>query len=389
MHSGSDGGASVPFTLGYRPAFDGTRGVAVLIVMAAHSYIGGLGAVGALALQSFFVLSGFLITVLLVREWERHGSISLRNFYLRRALRLLPALLAFLAVITVFVVLAFPEDLRRQHYRASVATIFYFYNWALIYGWFSPSNVLGQCWSLSVEEQFYMLWPLILIGLLRLRISRSWKLRLVAVGIAASMITRAVMLWDVNFQPLRVLMGSDMHADSLLLGCLIGMRACWGMLPKRPRSLRTLKAVAAVSFVFLTAYSLFITSWPDVLWLFDAAGGQGVRVLMLGALFLILLIAPPRPALLVLESPLMLWFGRRSYSIYLWHLGTNAYLQIATPWSKLQIAIVGAVVSISAAALAFRWLESPFLRVKARYSAEPASALAVLAQTSREKVAAL
>jgi peptidoglycan/LPS O-acetylase OafA/YrhL len=380
----------VPFTLGYRPAFDGIRGVAVLIVMAAHSFIGGLGAVGALALQMFFVLSGFLITVLLLREWERTGSISLRNFYLRRALRLLPALLAFLAVISVAVMLTFPGDLRRQHVRASVATIFYFYNWALIYDWFSPSNVLGQCWSLSVEEQFYMLWPLALIALLRLPISRVWKLRLVGIGIVASVIARAVMLWHPQSSPYRVLMGSDMHADSLLLGCLIGMRACWGLLPARPRALRTLNVFAAVSFVFLTVYSLAITNLPLVLLIFDAFGGQGLRVLMLGALFLTLLVAPPRSALLVLESPLMLWFGRRSYSIYLWHLGTNAYLQISAPsWSKLQIAIVGAVVSISAAAIAFRWLEAPFLRIKARYSAEPASALAVIAQTSGEKAAAL
>ena len=115
-----------PFTLGYRPSFDGIRGVGVLIIMGAHSFIVGLTAAGILALQSFFVLSGFLITVLLVREWDRYGRIDLKNFYMRRALRLLPALLLFLGVSTAIVAFTFPEFLRAQHNRAALAALFYF-----------------------------------------------------------------------------------------------------------------------------------------------------------------------------------------------------------------------------------------------------------------------
>ena len=177
MHSGISAAASpappaAPFTLGYRPAFDGIRGVGVLIIMGAHSFIVGLTAAGILALQSFFVLSGFLITVLLAREWDRNGRIDLKNFYVRRALRLLPALLLFLVVSTAIVAFTFPEFLKAQHNRAALAALFYFYNWAFIYGWVNQATVIGHCWSLSVEEQFYLIWPVALILLLRLPVSR-------------------------------------------------------------------------------------------------------------------------------------------------------------------------------------------------------------------------
>ncbi len=389
MHPGHDvtPSASPPeaFTLGYRPSFDGIRGVGVLIIMGAHSFIAGLTGVGILALQSFFVLSGFLITVLLVREWERYGRIDLKKFYMRRALRLLPALLLFLGISTVIVTLTFPEILRAQHNRAALAALFYFHNWAFIYGWINQATVIGHCWSLSVEEQFYLIWPVALILLLRLPVSRVTMIGIVGLGSAASMVERMVLLRLPR--PLwRVALGSDMHADALLLGCALGLAACWGLLPQRRGSLRLIKSCAFVSLVFLTWQSARMLGW-DPAWFgsFELSGGQGLRVMALGIMFLTLLISPPTLALRILEAPLIVWFGRRSYSIYLWHLGINAYLMIKFPQlGQLGIAVVGAILSVSVAAASFRWVESPFLRMKTRFAAEPSSVVTVQAQTATD-----
>jgi peptidoglycan/LPS O-acetylase OafA/YrhL len=370
------------FTLGYRPAFDGIRGIGVLIIMGAHSFIESLAPIGLVALQTFFVLSGFLITVLLVREWQRHGTISLKNFYIRRALRLLPAVVAFLGIATAVVALTFPQALVREHYRAAAAALFYFYNWAFIGGWVSQANIIGHCWSLAVEEQFYLVWPLVLILLLRLPMHRNWKLAVVACAAFASMAARAILIRDPATNPWHVQIGSDMHADSLLLGCLIGMAACWNLLPASQRALALVKSLGLLSFVLLVAYGGLIAYW-NVPYrnAFEAIGGQGMRVLAIGFMFLALLIAPSLLACRILEAPLIVWFGRRSYSIYLWHLGISAYLQIML-WPRPAIAVASGALAIVIAAASFRWLEAPFLRKKVRYSSEPAAALAPLAQTA-------
>ena len=374
------------FTLGYRPSFDGIRGVGLLIVMATHSFILGLAAAGTLALQSFFLLSGFLITVLLVRESERHGRIDLKNFYVRRALRLLPALILFLGVSTVIIAFTFPEFLRTQHHRAASSTLFYFFNWALIYGWVNHVSVVHHCWSLSVEEQFYLVWPILLMLLLRLRVSRGTKIALVAAGMGASIVERAILLRVPQPSPYRVLIGTDMHADSLLIGCAIGLAACWGFLPECRVLIRATKVLALVSLVFLTCHSVPPLRWdPDWFEALELSGGQGVRVVALGFMFLTLLVSPPRLALLVLEAPLIVWLGRRSYSIYLWHLGINAYLVIRLAWlGEATIAVIGAILSVSIAAASFRWVESPFLRLKTRFTAEPSSTITVRAQTGAD-----
>ncbi len=293
-----DGEGAARFTLGYRPSFDGIRGVGLLMVMAAHSFIASMVAAGTLALQSFFLLSGFLITVLLVQEWERGGRIDLKRFYVRRALRLLPALVVFLGVSTVIVAVTLPEVLRTAHNRAAFSTLFYFFNWAFIYQWVNQVTVLAHCWSLSVEEQFYAVWPILLILLLRLRVSHVTKVGLVAFGSVAFMAERAILLRIPQPSPYRVLIGSDMHADSVLLGCALGLAACWGFLPERRLMIRATKVLAFASLVFLICHSVPRLR-SEAAWLgpLELAGGQGVRVIALGLMFLTLLVSPPRVAL--------------------------------------------------------------------------------------------
>ena len=184
----------------------------------------------------------------------------------------------------------------------------------------------------------------------------------------------------------RVALGSDMHADALLLGCALGLAACWGFLPQRRGLLRLIKSGAFVSLILLAWHSVRMMRW-DPTWFgsLELAGGQGLRVVGLGLMFLTLLTSPPKLAVRLLEAPLIVWFGRRSYSIYLWHLGINAYCLIKFPeLGQLWIAVVGAILSVSIAAASFRWVETPFLRMKTRFAAEPSSVLTVQAQTATD-----
>lgn len=188
---------SKPF--GYQPALDGSRAVAVLLVMVAHALpfspntellrtFRGANA----GVMVFFVLSGFLITSLLIQEWRASGSISLGKFYARRALRLLPALILVLLVFgAIFAAFGFKG---RVPLNAIIATIFYVANWVRAYNLF-PLGGLSHCWSLSIEEQFYLCWPLILICMLRARWSSTRIVGFLVAAILCSVVERLVLLF--------------------------------------------------------------------------------------------------------------------------------------------------------------------------------------------------
>src|SRR4051812_8790504 len=180
------GSAAAPFKLGRRPPLDGLRAVAILAVIGFHygpTKVGG----GYLGVDVFFVLSGFLITALLVQERENKGGISLPAFYLRRARRLLPALFIMLVAVAVYGAI-YPHRPESAHlWRDIAAAVFYVANWVHGLGHSLETGLLAHTWSLSVEEQFYLLWPATLVILLARRASRRTIAIVVAIGIAASL----------------------------------------------------------------------------------------------------------------------------------------------------------------------------------------------------------
>src|SRR5262249_53898603 len=148
--------------LGHRPALDGIRGVAVIAVLAGHSgWLSG----GFLGVDAFFALSGFLITRLLTDEDDATGSIALSLFYARRWPRLLPALLVLVVVCTTILLTTVPTEFGPLALQEASAVVFYIANWAWVFG--LPLGIYGHTWSLGIEEQFYLLWPLGLLALLR------------------------------------------------------------------------------------------------------------------------------------------------------------------------------------------------------------------------------
>ena len=162
-------------SLGWRPALDGLRGIAVISVVLFHFKTRPILDGGWVGVDLFFALSGFLITSLLLEEWLRSGSVSLPRFYVRRLLRLFPAFAAFMAI-ALFVRIVYrdawfsgrqsvPDSLQNAAFGFG-----YVYNWALAYDLVSPAS-FGHLWSLAVEEQYYLIWPGVLLGLLRLGLS--------------------------------------------------------------------------------------------------------------------------------------------------------------------------------------------------------------------------
>src|SRR2546429_6663696 len=206
----------------YQPALDGLRAFAVLSVFAYHLDAGWARG-GFLGVDTFFVLSGFLITSLLVGEWARHGGISFAGFWARRARRLLPALLLVLLAVAAFAVLEAPADQLDGLRGDGLATLFYGANWRFIasgqsyFNLFTEASPLRHMWSLAIEEQFYLVWPLITFVCLRLARGRHWLLGLVCgAGAGASVATMAV-LYDPS-DPSRAYYGTDSRAHLLLIG---------------------------------------------------------------------------------------------------------------------------------------------------------------------------
>lgn len=211
---------------GYMPGLDGLRALAVFAVIAYHlnlSWVPG----GLLGVSLFFVLSGYLITNILLRQWEQTGKIDLKDFWLRRARRLLPALFLVLAGVMLWVMIGAPERLAALKQEV-LAALFYTSNWYLIFHQvsyfesFGPPSPLGHLWSLAVEEQFYLFWPLLLGWGLRCFKQRKflvWGTIAITLASAAAM----ALIYTPGLDPSRVYYGTDTRAFAMLVGAALAL----------------------------------------------------------------------------------------------------------------------------------------------------------------------
>lgn len=361
------------FHLGYRRWVDGLRGVAILLVLAFHL---GLLPGGFLGVDLFFVLSGFLITSLLMEEWQSAGSIRLKEFYLRRALRLLPAF-GLLLVLCVFSILWQPcAGEKWARFRETAVATCYLSNWPMLHQ--TPMPILGHTWSLSVEEQFYLLWPTLLYGMLRLKLSRGRILLLVCCGIVMSALLRVGLFhWhqsngvDRATVIFRLYRGLDTRADALLAGCFLGLLVAWNLLPKSRRFIGWTGALSLLSLAYLGYLVSFRR--PEESQYYH---GHFTVVAIAATIILArLLSAPAYLASRLLESVLLVGTGRISYSLYLFHmpilhalLPAGLYLGAAVGprWGYAVIALLVVGLSFLAAMLSYYLIERPCLRLKDR-----------------------
>jgi peptidoglycan/LPS O-acetylase OafA/YrhL len=355
---------AVPRRLGYQAALDGVRAFAILAVLAFH---GGTRLTGGfIGVDVFFVLSGFLITTLLFQEWSDRGAVRLRGFYIRRARRLLPALFLTIGGVGLIYVADGALNHGISYPLQALAAISYVGNWVIVINPRpSPLGLLNHIWSLAVEEQFYILWPPILLVALRKHWSRERLAFLLLLAAAGSALLRAT-LWTVGVtQDLSV--RSDTRADGLLLGCALA--AAWGT----PLLKRVNAATGSVTLAIAAAVVLVVlASGPMERGWFQFT--VGFPIVAICAAIVINHVVANNGSLLTrtLALPPLVWIGARSYGMYLFHLPIMALITERRvhlgfwPTFFLRIAVI-----FAAAALSYRFLESRFLR-KSRLPGAPA-----------------
>jgi peptidoglycan/LPS O-acetylase OafA/YrhL len=349
------------FKLGYRPELDGVRGISILLVLGLH-FTPALMPGGYLGVDIFFVLSGFLITSLLLEEWARKDSISLKDFYIRRGLRLGPALIFYLSLLGLYSLVFLKPENAREIYLGILLTLSYVSNWVIALKPNLPLGILAITWSLAVEEQFYFVWPLLLIFLLNSKLKRRWILVALSAAVVA-IAARRGMLWIAGASVKRLYYATDTHADGLLLGCLAGCLVSWNLLPRKLPELG-LKGAALICALFI-GYLAFSTR-RDSAWLY--AGGYSLVALAVTIALTVIVCRPPVLAATILRFRPLVWIGRISYGLYLWHWPVRGLIFGKSAQPSIKQIVGGIGLSFAITTLSFYFIEQPFLRWKKRFT---------------------
>jgi peptidoglycan/LPS O-acetylase OafA/YrhL/lysophospholipase L1-like esterase len=346
----------------YLPGIDALRALAVLAVFLYHAGVGWMPG-GFLGVDLFFVISGYLITSLLVSEYRRGGHIRLGQFWLRRAKRLLPAVGVFIAVTMVVAAIVTPEDIAGLRGDA-VSSLFYVANWNFVFehqsyfDQFQRPSLFRHLWSLSVEEQFYLLWPLVFAAGMTL-FGRRRLLAGVIAGALASVLL-AWILFDQGGDNSRLYYGTDTHAVGLLAG--VALALVWSPLGVRRRSAGrlvgpTLDAIGVLALGYIVLSFVHVHDYDLGLY-----HGGYLSLAIVTAILLAVLAHPAARLGKLIGRPPVLWLGLRSYSFYLWHwpvlVLTRPGVDVSMPRGiliPLQLLVVLALADLS-----YRFVELPF-----------------------------
>lgn len=345
----------------YSPALDGFRAGAVLLVMVYHLGIPPRG--GHIGVNAFFVLSGFLITSLLLHENLKTGRIALGSFFARRALRLYPPLLAVVAAVVAYSLIV-PGAVRAENSLSAIpAVVLYFSNWVRSFGEGTPLGLFEHTWSLSVEEQFYLLWPLVLLAVLRITKRLSAVVLVALSGCGASLLLRLALNGSTPGE--RITSGIDTQADQLLFGCalaalvLLASRHGWEASLSRVLRVAVWPAAAALGVVAIAWKPGDHSTAGMVIPAIIAAACAAV----IGYLYL----HPGNWAGRALGCKPLVYVGKRSYALYLWHYPIYTVMTVnGFPASGPLRMILEVALSFITAELSWRLVESPALRVKDR-----------------------
>jgi peptidoglycan/LPS O-acetylase OafA/YrhL len=355
-------GSGLPYLVG----LDGLRALSIVAVILFHAQVAGFDG-GFLGVEVFFVISGYLITSLLLAERERTGSVSLRRFWMRRARRLLPAL-ATLLVATVAIAAIFAPDAVVQTRGDVPAAVFFVSNWwqvARNHSYFMAIErppLLLHLWSLAVEEQFYIVVPptLVFVGFVCGKIPRRW-LAIVAASTALASACWMAALFDPSVDPSGIYMRTDTRLSGLLLGVALAAvvpaaSLSRGVAPAKPRlwlDVLGLAGIAAVSWAF--------NRWSDTDPFVYRFGFLAIDVASMA--MIASAVGPSRVGRLLGIRPLK-WIGLRSYGLYLWHWPVMAVTRpdFDTRWSGWPLLTLRIALTVGAAELSYRFVEVPARR---------------------------
>jgi peptidoglycan/LPS O-acetylase OafA/YrhL len=347
-------------SLSYVPGLDGLRALAVVAVMFFHADVRSVSG-GFLGVDVFFVISGYLITSLLLSERRRTGHTGLRTFYVRRARRLLPALFLMLAVTTIFTLLFLPDAAFRLR-SDLLPSIFYFNNWHQIWSHQSylaeagRPPLLRHLWSLSIEEQFYVVWPLVFVAAAWFKVPRRW----LTIGALAGAFVSLSLMWALyDHTTSRAYYGTDTHSSGLLIG--VALAFLWAPDRLRGQAGRgagfVVDAAGVLGLLVMFRFFHEVNAFEDYIYSWFRLG-----VVNLAAALVIAAVVHPHAHLgrLLGAQPLR-WIGLRSYGIYLWHwpifMVTRPTLDV--PLHGWPLLVLRFALSFAAADLSYRYVEQP------------------------------
>jgi peptidoglycan/LPS O-acetylase OafA/YrhL len=338
---------------------DGIRALAVIAVLLYHAGFGWARG-GLLGVEIFFVLSGYLITTLLVREYAKHGTIRLRAFWMRRARRLLPALFAVLAVTLTVWVFFLPGQVASIRGDAAAAAG-YVTNWWFIIHHQSYFQLIGRpspfehLWSLAIEEQFYLLWPLLLL-LGRRHLKRVQLATMLLFGAVVSLALMAL-LYRPEADPSLVYYGTDTRASGLLIGAALALFTLHDTKgrEKGPTPQRQGAGLLALAVLLYACWRW--GQYSSIVY----RGGFGVVDVATAALIWSAVTQPRGAVARVLETPVLRWIGLRSYGIYLWHwpIYTLTRPGLDLPGGEWLPLLIRVVATLLVAEVSYRYLEMP------------------------------
>ena len=332
--------------LAYQPALDGLRAVAIILVLLHHAQLlSGSRTAGTVGVTAFFVLSAYLITAILLAEWRTTGTVSLGAFYIRRGRRLLPALALMLAVSTVGLLAVGMADLA---ITSALGAASYVANWVMIAG--VSLGPVNHTWSLAIEEQFYLLWPAAFLLLLPRLGPRRLAMALLSLAIAVTLARDLAIVG--GWHPQRYSMSTDLQADSLLVGCALGLGLVGARVPRLllPAGVFGLVALAITPLTLVTGTLTVVATAAVIL------GSRRGTDRLVGPL----LVARP-----------MITLGRLSYGVYLWHYPVMWHAGVLDGPAQPALALALIAVSIAIAAASYAWVEMPIRRRMSRPATIP------------------
>ncbi len=357
-------------------ALDGLRAAGVLLIMGFHFGIGWLPG-GFVGVDLFYVLSGFLITGLLIGEFRRRRSIALGSFWLRRARRLLPALLVMLVVVTLLVRFDAAPGLYPNFRMSALSSLFYFSNWWQIgasgnyFVATGPTPPLAHTWSLAVEEQFYLVWPIVVLAVMRL--SRSFArgvgvvLGVAAVGVVASTLEMALR-FGPSVNTTRLYFGTDTHAQSVMVGAVVACvltrvqlrRGGDGMAPAaRARAWRV--GLAGLGLLGVAGLALLSTQMAGTD-AFTYQGGILLSALSSAAVLVCAVCVTGGVLARGLSLRPVVWIGTVSYGAYLWHFPVAIFLDSqATGLSGVWLLAARTATTFAICAASYYLIERPVI----------------------------
>lgn len=349
------------------PGLDGLRGLAVLAVVIYH-FFGDILPGGYLGVDMFFVLSGFLITSLLVREFNVTGRISLKGFWLRRFRRILPAALIVLSICTAIVALI-GGDLAVGIREQFLGTFFFVNNWTQIatsQTYFAPNEVqvFAHYWSLAVEEQFYLIWPLLMLGVFAISRRKPKRLPIaVSLILACASAVAMALLYSPGEDPTRVYYGTDTHAFGLLIGAMLSL-----LMTSTDKDMDADSWPAANKGILAGTVGSFalVGYLAQLVWMgadrdFTYRGGL-VLTSVLGAAMIWAVVRESGPLTWIFRTRVMRWLGQRSFSLYLWHWPVVMIVHALSDAPSWLLGLLSLPLSCVPAEVTYQFVENPFRR---------------------------